>query len=582
MPGGIKDTLQIALQKRSRASTLRLMVGLLVVLFAVDGTAAVLLRQMPSVLGIAAVDWHPSSIERELGDFDTAMADLLVLLVLRAGLLAALAVVGVRVGVPDLSNIRSEQQTTEPLLCTPVTVAGSGDAPVEHLESHRRKKIADQRKNLALASVFAVSTASQVYVGIKCISYEGRAPAAWSQSHSLVSAQGCLLGLTVALINVEAFFVTNLIHLLTAEAGFFVPEFHEHRLFFHAGLPGHVCDLCRSTSDDMYRCPVCDWDACPACFKKKDKSTGEGVMRGDKGVKKTADVGRWVYFKRAVRLVAPHVPLFLVSICCLVATAGLNLFLPNFQGEIFDHVIAAHHTCVAEPASADCAKSRHGFFSTVSLYLALSVALGVIASLKELSFSVVSRRIAIWVRKRLFRIMLRQDIAFFDGMRTGDLQSRVSEDISAMVSPIQYSLSQFLSNTILLFGGVAMCFFTSWRLSMIAFTTVLPMMHVTSVYADWSGRINQQRYQLLSDAQSRMGEAINNVRTVRAVSSEEHESVLNDTTLERCLRIGIRDACFSSLTAAFNNCPNTPPVVCAARCRAAPPLLRNPPPRGAG
>ena len=41
MPGGIKDTLQIALQKRSRASTLRLMVGLLVVLFAVDGTAAV-------------------------------------------------------------------------------------------------------------------------------------------------------------------------------------------------------------------------------------------------------------------------------------------------------------------------------------------------------------------------------------------------------------------------------------------------------------------------------------------------------------------------------------------------------------
>ena len=42
----------------------------------------------------------------------------------------------------------------------------------------------------------------------------------------------------------------------------------------------------------MYRCHVCDWDACPACFKKKDKATGEGVMRGDKGVKSATDVSQ--------------------------------------------------------------------------------------------------------------------------------------------------------------------------------------------------------------------------------------------------------------------------------------------------
>lgn len=29
----------------------------------------------------------------------------------------------------------------------------------------------------------------------------------------------------------------------------------------------------------------CDFDLCKACFKKKDTSRGEGVMRGDKGVK---------------------------------------------------------------------------------------------------------------------------------------------------------------------------------------------------------------------------------------------------------------------------------------------------------
>jgi ABC-type bacteriocin/lantibiotic exporter with double-glycine peptidase domain len=89
--------------------------------------------------------------------------------------------------------------------------------------------------------------------------------------------------------------------------------------------------------------------------------------------------------------------------------------------------------------------------------------------------------------------------------------------------------------------------------AVIAFTTVLPMSHVTAIYAEWSGKINSQRYQLLSDAQSRMGEAINNMRTVRAVSSEEHESKLNDGTLDKCLQIGVRDACYSSLTEGFNS-----------------------------
>ena len=85
-----------------------------------------------------------------------------------------------------------------------------------------------------------------------------------------------------------------------------------------------------------------------------------------------------------------------------------------------------------------------------------------------------------------------QDIAFFDGFRTGDLVQRLGGDVRAMVQPLQYTLANLLSNTILLFGGVVMYFHTSWRLSMLAFTTLLPIMHVTESYAKWSGKINRQ------------------------------------------------------------------------------------------
>ena len=77
-------------------------------------------------------------------------------------------------------------------------------------------------------------------------------------------------------------------------------------------------------------------------------------------------------------------------------------------------------------------------------------------------------------QRPVFESVLVQDIAFFDGMRTGDLQQRMSTDVRAMSSPLFSALPILLSNMILLIGGIVMCFYTSWRLSMLAFTTVLP------------------------------------------------------------------------------------------------------------
>ena len=67
------------------------------------------------------------------------------------------------------------------------------------------------------------------------------------------------------------------------------------------------------------------------------------------------------------------------------------------------------------------------------------------------------------VRNTLFKSIMIQDIAFFDGVTTGELTSRLTNDANAMVAPCQTVLSSFLSNILLLFGGIFFCFYTSWR-----------------------------------------------------------------------------------------------------------------------
>ncbi len=45
---------------------------------------------------------------------------------------------------------------------------------------------------------------------------------------------------------------------------------------------------------------------CVACFKKKNKSRGEGLLRGDKGVKDEKEVNSSDYMLRALTLAKPY------------------------------------------------------------------------------------------------------------------------------------------------------------------------------------------------------------------------------------------------------------------------------------
>ena len=76
-------------------------------------------------------------------------------------------------------------------------------------------------------------------------------------------------------------------------------------------------------------------------------------------------------------------------------------------------------------------------------------------------------------------------MAFFDGTTSGHLTSRLTNDVNMMMQPIQSSLSQLLQNILMLVGGLVMCYYTSYQLSMLAFVTVGPIMYLWDLYANW-------------------------------------------------------------------------------------------------
>ena len=136
---------------------------------------------------------------------------------------------------------------------------------------------------------------------------------------------------------------------------------------------------------------------------------------------------------------------------------------------------------------------------------------------------------------------------------SGTLTSRLTQDVNQMTFPLTTLLGSLVAAIISLIGGVAMAFYTSWRLSMLAFTTVGPIVHVTQAYAQWSRDQNRRILAHLGEANAAATEALANVRTVKAMATEDREAKrYADHTMAARDR-GIIDACLNALTSILTN-----------------------------
>eukprot|EP00953_Heterococcus_sp_UTEX-ZZ885_P026055 14116-Heterococcus_DN1.PRE.1 len=417
------------------------------------------------------------------------------------------------------------------------------------VDSARRAAISARATLLAM--LFAVSTLMQIYIGVKCVTF----------NFTNEKSQGPLMGLGVVWLNVLAWVLREMVGSATKEEGFLQPELHPHRLHASTAVGGHRCDVCtqRCGSSTAYRCKYCDFDLCANCFRKKDHHASEGLLRGDKGIRTEDNLDTMGYFKRALGLSRPEWKLVVCALLCLACNNAATLALPNFQGSILTSLLLMRAIVppttrfAATQLDAVVRSDKKRFGEDIALYLGISMTTGLIGGVQSLCFLIVGRKMANAARNKLFKGILSADVAFHDGNSSGSLTSRLSQDVSAMVSPCTTMLGTLFSNIVLLFGGVIMCFATSWRLSMLAFTTVAPIIQITQAYASFSRKLNRDIYAALAEASGLATEALSNVRTVKAFSTEQFEMDRYNQATSVALKKGIKDAVAGAGAYTINN-----------------------------
>ncbi|XP_027027415.2 mitochondrial potassium channel ATP-binding subunit isoform X2 [Tachysurus fulvidraco] len=248
--------------------------------------------------------------------------------------------------------------------------------------------------------------------------------------------------------------------------------------------------------------------------------------------------------------VRPQILALTGAIFLAFGAAALNIQIPLMLGDLVN-VVAQY---MREHVGNYMRDIRAPAFKLLGLYgLQGLLTTGYIILLSRVGESVAAE-----MRKSLFASLLRQDVAFFDANKTGQLVNRLTADIQEFKSSFKLVISQGLRSVTQTIGCFVSLYVISPKLTGLMVVVLPCLVGAGALIGSFLRKLSRKAQEQVSKATGVADEALGNVRTVRAFAMEDREletyaaEVEKSATMNEALGRGI--AVFQGLSNVVLNC----------------------------
>lgn len=221
-------------------------------------------------------------------------------------------------------------------------------------------------------------------------------------------------------------------------------------------------------------------------------------------------------FSKAFSIAKPELPMVFVSLLFQITGEGVRLFIPLQLAKAFDALIYSSE----DETSSEIMGSIN---NTMLIVLGLSITSIFVTFLRNLIQQIIGERVVSRIRCQLYTSILRQEIAFFDEHKTGELISRLGSDTTLLQSVISTNVPDFLTGFIQSVTAITLMFVISFKLAGMALGGVLVILVMATPLGITLGKLSKEYQNELSEAQTHSAEAFGSIRTVQAFAAEKKE-----------------------------------------------------------
>lgn len=218
----------------------------------------------------------------------------------------------------------------------------------------------------------------------------------------------------------------------------------------------------------------------------------------------------WPMFRRLFLHVRGQWPLLLAAWAATGCIAVLQFVIPRLTQYAIDHAIPDHNYDIL-PAIAG------GVMAT-------AVLLGLFGYISSYAFAKVGQRTVLDIRTSLYRHLQSLDLAYFDRRRTGELMSRVTNDVNQLQQMVSGGTMGILTDAVTFVAIAAFMLWQNVQLTAVLLLLFPLMMLAARVYGGKLRRSYRNVQETVADMSGQLQDSLSQIRLVKAFAAEEREN----------------------------------------------------------
>lgn len=212
---------------------------------------------------------------------------------------------------------------------------------------------------------------------------------------------------------------------------------------------------------------------------------------------------------RIFKYVSRYKGLLFFGTFAMIAVIGIDLFMPYLQKVFIDEGII------------------QGNYSVIKIILialsAITITKSILGYLKEFLYDYLSVKVHADIKNDMFNHIQKLEFKYFDEMNTGELMSRIGEDVENIWQTLSFGFRLFIENIIYFVISTIILFSLNWELALACFIIMIPIgfmaISLEKKFGESYGKLSDKTAEITTTAQ----ENISGVRLVKAFAREKYE-----------------------------------------------------------
>jgi ABC-type multidrug transport system fused ATPase/permease subunit len=252
----------------------------------------------------------------------------------------------------------------------------------------------------------------------------------------------------------------------------------------------------------------------------KKKITKEGIKR----------------LYRLFRFIGPQKYVFIAGLAFLVLSSLTTLVFPALIGELLD---------AATKGTLD--KINQLGLILIIIFLVNAV----FSYFRIYLFAVVTQKTLALLRQTTYNHLIKLPMSFFSSRRVGELNSRISADISLLQDTFTTTLAQFVRQVITIVGGITLLTIISPRLTVFMLALIPVVAIVARIFGTFIRKLSKQAQTIVAESNTIVEETLQAVASVKAFANEAFEILRYKKKTDEVIEVSLKSARWRGLFVSF-------------------------------